>query len=248
MQLPGRLRATTLGDLLGGLHRAGATGTLELIEDRGRAHRVHVSQGKVVAVELDGAAPSLAEILRRERAADDDVLRRSLLRAMASRRLHGEVLVEEFHLSPSIVGAALRRQVLARLAALEQNADARISFRVAIRPPRGALHAMPLEAREFLYGRRRARERGPSRSGPVNDPPRGREPFEVVDDAESSASSAWQVLGLPPGADADSIKRAYRRLARATHPDLHPGASADEKRALEVRFAAITEAYRALVA
>jgi len=236
MQLPGRLRATTLGDLLGGLHRAAATGTLELIEDRGRAHRVHLSQGKVVAVDLDGAAPSLAEILRRERAADDDVLRRSLLRAMASRRLHGEVLVEEFHLSPSIVGAALRRQVLTRLAALEQVADARISFRVAVRPPRGALHAMPLEAPEFLHGRRRARERAMPRSGPA---------YERPSDADSGA---WRVLGLAPGADADAIKRAYRRLARATHPDLHPGASADEKRALEVRFAAITEAYRALVA
>lgn len=236
MQLPGRLRATTLGDLLGGLHRAGASGTLELVEDRGRAHRVHLSQGKVVAVELDGAAPSLAEILRRERAADDDVLRRSLLRAMASRRLHGEVLVEEFHLSPSIVGAALRRQVLARLAALEPIADARISFRVAVRPPREALHTMPLEAREFLHGRRRARERGSPRSAPLHEP------------ANDAGSSAWHVLGLAPGADADAIKRAYRRLARATHPDLHPGASADEKRALEVRFAAITEAYRALVA
>jgi DnaJ-domain-containing protein 1 len=237
MQLPGRLRATTLGDLLGGLHRAGATGTLELVEDRGRTHRVHLSQGKVVAVELDGAAPSLAEILRRERAADDDVLRRSLLRAMASRRLHGEVLVAEFHLSPSVVGAALRRQVLARLAALEQIADARIAFRVAVRLPRGALHATPLEAREFLHGRRRARERAAPRPGAACAPT-----------GDAASTDAWHVLGLAPGADADAVKRAYRRLARATHPDLHPGAGADEKRALEVRFAAITAAYRALVA
>src|SRR5215472_9773816 len=115
MQLPGRLKATTLGDLLGTLHRAAANGTLELLEDRGRMHRIHVAQGLVVAVDYDGAAPSLAEILRRDRAADDDVLRRSLLRAMASRRLHGEVLVDEFRIEPSIVGSALRRQVLGRL-------------------------------------------------------------------------------------------------------------------------------------
>lgn len=44
------------------------------------------------------------------------------------------------------------------------------------------------------------------------------------------------------------LKRAYRRLARMVHPDLHPGATAEERRALEVRFAEITEAYRALVA
>jgi curved DNA-binding protein CbpA len=56
------------------------------------------------------------------------------------------------------------------------------------------------------------------------------------------------VLGVPPGADVDSIKRAYRRLARTVHPDLHPGATDQERRALEVRFAEITEAYRSLVA
>src|SRR5580698_8211355 len=139
MQLPGRLRATTLGDLLGTLHRARATGTLELVEDRGRSHRVYLTQGVVAAVELDAASPSLAEILRNDRAADDDVLRRSLLRAMASQRLHGEVLVDDFRLAPSVVGAALRRQLRARLEVLDRLGDARVSFRVALRPPRGAL-------------------------------------------------------------------------------------------------------------
>jgi DnaJ-domain-containing protein 1 len=230
MHLPGRLKATTLGDLLGALYRESATGTLELVEDRGRTHRVHVARGHVVAVEVDGASPSLAEILRRDRAADDDVLRRSLLRAMTSRRLHGEVLVDEFRLSPSIVGAALRRQVLARLAVLDQIADARVCFRVALRPPRSALHDAPLEPREFLHGRRRARAR------------------TVVYAAVDEGADSWRVLGVPPGSDAAEIRRAYRRLARAFHPDLHPGATPEERRTLEVRFAAITEAYRALVA
>jgi hypothetical protein len=227
MHLPGRLRSTTLGDLLGALHRAGATGTLELIEDRGRTHRVHLSQGLVVAADLDGASPSLAEILRGEQAADDDVLRRSLLRAMASRRLHGEVLVHEFRLSPAVVGNALRRQVMGRLAAIDRLADARVSFRVAVRPPRGSLQDA-LEPREFLHGRRRARAQ---RASP---PP--------------SHDCAWQILGLSPGSDATAIKRAYRRLARAVHPDLHPEATAEERRALAVRFSEITEAYRTLVA
>jgi hypothetical protein len=212
MQLPGRLRYTTLGDMLGSLHRARATGTLELVEDRGRAHRVHLSQGRVISVELDGASPSLGEILRGDRAADDDVLRRSLLRAITSRRLHGEVLVDEFRVEPSVVGGALRRQVLGRLAALEQLADARVSFRVAVRPPRGTLHESPLEAREFLHGRRRARA---SRAAETPRP-----------------DSAWQVLGITPGADAVAIKRAYRRLARTLHPDLHPDATLEERRPL----------------
>jgi hypothetical protein len=245
MELPGRLRSTTLGDLLGALHRARVSGTLELAEDRGRVHRVHLAQGLVAAVELDAASPSLAEILRNDRAADDDVLRRSLLRAMASKRLHGEVLVDDFRLSPDVVGKALRRQVLARLAVLDKLADARISFRVAVRVPRGALTGRPsstssrapwdppLAPHEFLHGRKRRRERDgqtPAPQGQAKDP------------------SSWRILGLPPGAQVDEIKRAYRRLARTVHPDLHPGASDEERRALQARFVEITDAYRTLVA
>jgi hypothetical protein len=234
MHLPGRLRLTTLGDLLGTLYRAAATGTLELVEDRGRAHRVHLARGLIIAVELDGASPSLAEILRRHSAADDDVLRRSLLRAMTSRRLHGEVLIDEFCLSPAVVGNALRRQMVVRLSAIEQLPDARVSFRVAVRPPRGSLHHAPLGAAEFLYGRRRARSRAS---------PRAPLPPELRADA-----GAWRVLGLTPGAGPAEIKRAYKRLALAVHPDLHPDATLEERRALEVRFAEITDAYRMLVA
>jgi DnaJ domain len=246
MDLPGRLRATTLGDLLGALHRARVNGTLELAEDRGRLHRVHLAQGLVAAVELDAASPSLAEILRGDRAADEDVLRRSLLRAMASQRLHGEVLVDDFRLSPEVVGKALRRQVLARLATLDRLADARVSFRVAVRVPRGALTGRvsatssrapwdpPLAPHEFLHGRRRLRERGGAQF--PSPPPAPRE------------QTSWHVLGLPPGSRVDEIKRAYRRLARTVHPDLHPGATDEERRALQARFVEITDAYRALVA
>jgi DnaJ-domain-containing protein 1 len=230
MNLPGRLRSTTLGDLLGALHRASATGTLELAEDRGRTHRVHLGRGLIVAVDIDGVSPSLAEILRSERAVGDELLRRSFLRAVSSRRLHGQVLVDEFRLSPEVVGRALRRQLLARLAVLEQLADARIAFRVAIRAPPAAFHDAPLEPREFLHGRRRSRERGSPRPAPVRE------------------TSAWRVLGLPPGAAVEEIKRAYRRLARTVHPDVHPAATDAERRALQERFTEITEAYRSLVA
>src|SRR5262245_26833803 len=140
MHLPGRLKATTLGDILGSLHRGGASGTLELVEPSGRTHRVHVANGLVTAVEVDRAAASLGEILRTEEEVDDDILRRSLLRAMASRRLHGEVLIRDFHLSPDVIGRALRRQLTLRLHMLESTlTDAQVFYRVTVRPPRGAL-------------------------------------------------------------------------------------------------------------
>jgi DnaJ-domain-containing protein 1 len=242
MQLPGRLRATTLGDLLGALHRSRASGTLELIEPHGRTHRVHLGDGLVTAVELDRASASLAEILRRHDAIDEDTLRRSLLRAMASRRLHGEVLVRDFHLSPEIVDRALRRQMILRLSVLEDLADAQICFRVTVQKPRGALVDRPLQTGEFLAGKKRARDikvevasgtfrssRGPSTWDPAR-------------------ANAYRALGLPFGAAPDDVKRAYRRLVRAYHPDLHPDASHDERRSLGARFTEVTAAYRSLVA
>jgi DnaJ-domain-containing protein 1 len=246
MQLPGRLKATTLGDLLGALHRNASTGTLELTEPSGRVHRIHLAEGLVTAVEVDRASASLAEILRRQDDIDEDTLRRSLLRAMASRRLHGEVLVRDFHLSPSVVGRALRRQMMLRLSILEELGDAQIGFRVTVRPPRGALTDAPLEGSEFLAGRKRLRDR-------QNDRPSG----TFVSNAASSSlpggwdparASAYRALGVSFNADQAEVKQAYRRLVRAYHPDLHPDASHDERKTLSSRFAEITAAYRTLVA
>ena len=72
MRLPGTLSASTLGDLLGSLHRAGLSGTLELREKKGpkagALHRIHLLGGLVAAVELDAvgdetdpAEPACAE-------------------------------------------------------------------------------------------------------------------------------------------------------------------------------------------
>ncbi|MDB4970547.1 MAG: hypothetical protein JWN44_6236 [Myxococcales bacterium] len=64
---------------------------------------------------------------------------------------------------------------------------------------------------------------------------------------ELSLASAYKVLELADGANAEEIKRAYRRLARTLHPDVHPHASPDEQRELERRFAAVSAAYKRLV-
>jgi hypothetical protein len=66
-------------------------------------------------------------------------------------------------------------------------------------------------------------------------------------ESELSLASAYALLELADGANAEEIKRAYRRLARALHPDVHPSASPDELRELERRFAAVSAAYRRLV-
>ncbi len=51
----------------------------------------------------------------------------------------------------------------------------------------------------------------------------------------------WQVLGLEPGADAASLKRAFRQQARRWHPDLN----GNDPRA-EERFKLVNEAYAVL--
>lgn len=256
MNLPGRLRMTTLGDVLGTLHRAGATGTLEIAEDTGRNHRVHLTGGLVVAVEIDGAAPTLADVLRADHGVSPELLRRALLRAVSSRRLLGEVLVTEFRVDAASVGAALRRQRASRLERLDRIRDARLLFRVAVRTPRGALTDAPLPARQFLHGRRRARDEKaatprPPAGGAPDARPRSGGTAQLRDGSlreDACREVARRVLGVPPTAAAPDIRRAYRSLVRTLHPDMNPQATDDEKRALALRFQAVTEAYRALVA
>ena len=61
------------------------------------------------------------------------------------------------------------------------------------------------------------------------------------DDAAQVA--AWAALGLPSGTTDDEVRRAYHRLARTLHPDLHPDATVEERRSLEARLHALSVAY-----
>jgi molecular chaperone DnaJ len=56
-----------------------------------------------------------------------------------------------------------------------------------------------------------------------------------------AAKDYYQVLGVPPDADADAIKKAYRKLARKYHPDVNAGDPSAEE-----RFKSISEAYRVI--
>ena len=53
----------------------------------------------------------------------------------------------------------------------------------------------------------------------------------------------YQVLGVKRDASQDEIKKAYRRLARKHHPDLHSG---KDQGAAENKFKEINEAYQVL--
>lgn len=47
----------------------------------------------------------------------------------------------------------------------------------------------------------------------------------------------YEVIGVAKGADIKEVKKAYRKLARSHHPDLHPGDKASEDRFKEVAAA-----------
>lgn len=70
-------------------------------------------------------------------------------------------------------------------------------------------------------------------------------PHRVVDPRRAAAC---RLLGVDDGADREVVKRAYRRLARALHPDLHPGVADLRRRELEARLAEVTAAADALLA
>jgi len=249
MQLPGRLRLTTLGDLLGALHRACASGTLELVEVEGvragRSHRVFFDSGLIEDVDTSLNHPRLGEILAR-----DGLLSMSALARVARRLVEqpgkrvGEVLVEEGLGTADLVASALRKQRSSRLEALYGLSEALIRFHVP--RPRSGFRPTPLSPREFLHGRPRARgefrtragERFTFRFGQRSEPARTE---------NGKRSVAYRALGLEQGASPRDVQQAFRKLAAEHHPDRFPSATASEKAELLARFAKLSAAYHVLM-
>ncbi len=236
MNLPGRLKLSTLGDMLGVLHRAGASGVLELIEQdgslAGRTHRVYLDGGLIDGVESRLAAPKLGEILLREGLIGLEGVR-ILLRKLVEQpgKKAGQILLDERLVDSSLLDASLRAQLRARLEALFKLRDALVRFHVR-RPPRGRRGSL-LTPREFLHGRPRARTGRP-------------EPRRLEPPSDAPERASYAILGLAPGADAEAVRRAFRKLAALHHPDRHPSATPAEKALLAQRFAQITAAYHRL--
>jgi hypothetical protein len=236
MNLPGRLTLATLGDLLGTLHRAEASGVLELVETKGacagRAHRVYLARGFVDGVETGLASPRIGELLHDRGLIDREALV-ALIRCVLEQpeRRAGEILVGERLASPAVVGAALRLQLKARLDAMFRLHDASVRFHIR-RPSAPAPRGLLLSPRDFLHGRPRARSRASSDTHAR---------LASLDDA--ARASAYRTLGLEPGADSATVRQAFRRLARKHHPDCHPHAAPGEVATLVRKLAEITAAY-----
>jgi DnaJ-domain-containing protein 1 len=236
MNLPGRLKLATLGDLLGTLHRAEASGVLELVEasgaSAGRSHRVYLARGFVDGVETDLEHARIGELLHERKLIDRAALA-TLLRCVLEQpeRRAGEILVSEKLASTGVVSAALRLQLRARLDAMFRLSDASVRFHVR-RPAGFAPSGLLLSPRDFLHGRPRTRAR---------DHAETRARLAALDDP--GRASAYRALGLEPGADAASVRQAFRRLAREHHPDCHPKADPTEVATLVRRLSELTAAY-----
>jgi hypothetical protein len=242
VRISGRLSETTLGDVLGALFRARVTGLFRLTEGAGptagRTHGIYLSRGEVVAVDTQAKVAPLGEILRQRGLLDSAAQRHVGLRLASSGRRVGELLVEECHISPEVVGAALRQQLRARLDLVFRLEEAVLSFHVACALPEGA--AQPLSPREYLHGRPRARERA-SRVG------RDRATPQRSKISLGARDAALSLLGLDEDASLAEVSRAFRDLASRVHPDRHLHATEADRRIMEQRFAELSAAYHTLI-
>jgi hypothetical protein len=229
VELPGTLERSTLGDVLGALHRDRVTGTLLLEESSaGLSHRHLIAwrEGLIHHVETT----------RRRRPGRSS--------PTASRRA-AEAWTED---------DARRSELLERLEALFELGRARLSFRVM--GPRLPEAPRPLGPREFLHGRRRSRDApgsvprsaaAPSQEPSPAGPSSARGPARPPLVPDSPRARALRTLGLDGEPGVDVVRAAFRQLARRWHPDRHPGANELTRALLCRRFAQITGAYEALI-
>ena len=84
-----------------------------------------------------------------------------------------------------------------------------------------------------------ARPGGGPRPGPRHEPPRR------TMSGDEALRRAYAVLEVPPGSDFETVRKAYRRLMRKYHPDLHTS-TPEAQRAANDLAQRLTQAYKLL--
>jgi DnaJ-domain-containing protein 1 len=106
-----------------------------------------------------------------------------------------------------------------------------------------------VELQAELERRRRAREEAEeAASGPRARPAGGArraEPPRRTSAGDAAIRRAYAALEVPPGSDFETVRKAYRRLMRKYHPDLH-GGSPEALRAANDLTQRLTESYKLL--
>jgi hypothetical protein len=218
MRLPGQLKDTTLGDLLGALFREKADGVLELLDAQGASHRIELSQGQVMQVDSQFDAPLLGELLNVPPGENTSAEVR-----------YGEELLRRGLVNQQQLSSALHQQNICRLEKLFSLKNANIRFRTPKPRPDDPTASPALSPEEVLHGRPRGNPRETMRQPQI-----------------LRRDGALRVLGLPPRSDQEEIRRAFRSLAAQHHPDRHPEANSYERTRLRLRFAEISRAYHLL--
>ncbi len=253
MQLVSRLGQTTLGDLLAELHRAGASGVLELIEPHAR-HAIHLRRGFVQAVESDAVASRLGDVAARFAGVSRPIVERARMFAHQRGLRIGQALVATHAIRPGALDDLLAAQQRERLERLYDVSEAEVRFRVARPLPAGASEQTPLPPREMFHGRPRKFDRDAPTRPAFRAPPRPRQDAASAPPPASPPSvrhvapiaGAHRVLGVGPDADSKTLRAAFKRLVLELHPDRAPEASADEKATRGKKLMAVVEAYRSL--
>jgi len=228
MRIPGSLKDTTLGDVLGALHRARATGYLELRERGhrvGHNHLIQLEEGRIIGLESPEGL-RLGEILRLEPSRH------------ASRRA-GEDWLSRGMVSETQLRGALGAQLRQRLEAMFALSDAELRFHVPRPREYDATAPEPLAAADYLKDR-------PRRRSAAQDSEAARRSEPTSAQRRAPRDEALRVLGLEAGATRVEVQRAFRALAVHAHPDRHPSASLEKRRQLLQEFAELSRAYHIL--
>jgi hypothetical protein len=191
MRLPSRLAASTLGDLLGALHRSRTTGLLELYEVPGaiphavpgRRHRIHLFCGLIAGVETSLPHAPLGRVLETKGLLRPEALTELLSRiAAGDPRLAGEILIQDGLAQKPIVDIGLRAQLREKIDVVYSLKDADVRFHTARPLSEAAKRAGLLASSEFLHGRPRARDRVSPGAWPwASRTPGGGRPFGETD-------------------------------------------------------------------